>query len=178
MRRTFPIVLGVMLFGVHEVRAEIGSVFVQAQGGYAGGDTQELMPGGAEPALGPALGLQAGARLLFLEGYVDHTEMVRTGSVQRAVVGVHGDISVLRTRLMLRAGLGALSEEDGALSGVEVEGEQRVGGLARLGGSIDREVTRRLFLGGGIDGEAYALEGDRRGFDVMANIRLSFEIGI
>ena len=176
--RNALVILGVLLLGVQDVRAELGSVFVQAHGGYAGGETEELMPGGADPALGPALGVQAGARLFLFEGYVEHTEMVRTGAVRRAVLGLHGDLSLLSTRLTLRAGVGAVSEEDAALSGVEQEGMERVGAVARLGGAVDREIAKRFFLGVGMDGEAYALEGDRTGFDVMANVRLSFELGI
>ena len=65
-----------------------------------------------------------------------------------------------------------------ALSGTDVEGMQRVGACARLGGALDYEFTSRLFFGVGMDGEAYALEGDRTGYDVMGNARLSFELGI
>jgi hypothetical protein len=177
MRSTIPF-LAILLLGVQDVRADIGSVYFQAHGGYAGGDTEELMPGGDDPSLGPALGLQAGARLFFFEGYLDHTEMTRTGSVSRAVLGLRGDLSILKLRLAVRAGVGAMNEEDGALSGVDVEGMQRVGACARLGGALDYELTQRLFFGVGMDGEAYALEGDRTGYDVMANARLSFELGI
>jgi hypothetical protein len=178
MRTTTAVSAAILLLGVQEVRADLFSVYLQAHGGYGGGETEELMPGGNEPALGPALGLQAGARLLMFEGYVDHTEMVRTGSVERAVFGVHGGLELLKTRLSLRAGVGALSEEDGALAGVEMEGIERVGILGRVGGAIDREITSRLYLGVGLDAEAYALEDDRRGYDVMGNVRLSFELGI
>jgi hypothetical protein len=181
MRLPIAFAAAVVVFsawGVHDVRAELASIYVQAHGGYAGGDTEELMPGGADPALGPALGLQAGARILFLDGYLDRTQMIRTGAVSRAVLGLHGDLTLVGFRFMLRAGAGALSEEDGALSGVETEGTQRLGILGRAGGSVDREVASRLFLGFGLDGEVYALEGDRTGFDVMANLRLSFELGL
>jgi hypothetical protein len=108
---------------------------------------------GKSPTSGsPMPGLQVGVRALVFEGYLDHDRFAESGAVSRGIVGLRGGFGTSGLRLVLRAGVGGLVEEGGALSerlpgvpdrrgfvalaGVSLEGSDKVPGtdlLASLG---------------------------------------------
>jgi hypothetical protein len=162
-------------------RAEVGSVFVSGYGGFGGTQTDQLMPGGDDPDLGGALGLQGGARVFGLEAYVDRTEY-DDGGVTRGVIGVRPSLSVGGLRLAARAGAGVISE-DGVLSGDP--GRDRRGVVARAGASLEKDLGSRLSLGLGVESEVFAVWGDEddmgdgeTGNDVLGALHLRFELGL
>ena len=167
-----------------EARAELVGVFFQGHGGVAGGDSSELMPGGAEPGLGSAVGLKLGAHLFMLEGYYDRTAFSSGGTVSRGIVGLRGSADFTRLRLTARAGLGMMWEEDDVLGGMSASGE-RSGGVARAGLALDYRFTRAVYVGAAFDAEAFAIAPDdaamddyHTGTDVMGTLHLGFELGL
>jgi len=160
----------------------IGSIYAQGHGGVGGEETSEILPGRPEPALGPALGLQGGLRLLVFEGYVDRTAFDQ-GHVTRGVLGLRPTVALGGARLVLRAGAGLLSDQGALLIGSE--GDAWTGPCARLGGGAEFDLSPFLRLGLGLDGEVFALSRSSApssdeivGSDVFGSLYLAFEFGI
>jgi hypothetical protein len=140
----------------------------------------------------PGLGLELGARVLILDGYVDYTAFGQNESVARAILGLRGGVGAKDVRLVLRTGLGALREEHGALRGTADAPASRIGGVARAGAGIDARLDKLLYLGVMIDAEAFVFPGSETvplgntsvpasaqwGADVFAALKLTFELGI
>lgn len=166
-----------------DARAELIGVYFQGFGGVAGGESEELMPGGDPPGLGPAYGFQAGAHLLMFDGYYDRTAFSR-GSVSRLVIGLRGSSEYWRIRLTARAGVGALWEEEAVL-GEAMTLEPRSGAVARAGAALDYRLTPAIFLGFAFDAEAFAIspaeatfDDIHLGTDVMGTFHAGFQLGI
>lgn len=83
-------------------RADLLAAFVQGHGGVSSVHVDGLA-GQAEGGA-PALGFQAGVRLLGLEAYGDYTSFGGGAAVQRGVLGLRLGFDVRNTRLELRAG--------------------------------------------------------------------------
>jgi hypothetical protein len=155
---------------------------------YAAGE------GGVQSTNGswPGLGFELGARVLILDGYVDYTTFGQNASIARGILGLRGGLGGGDLRLVLRAGVGGIREENGALMGAAMEAPARTGGVARAGAGIDARLDPLLYLGFMIDAETYAFPGTEtvavgttnvpasysRGADVFAALRLTFEFGI
>jgi hypothetical protein len=162
--------------------ADVVAVHLKGQGGFGGLETQELMPGGDDPGLGAAWGVQLGARFTIFEGYIERNA-VGEGSVSRAVLGVRGALGFGDTRLVLRSGLAGLRETDGALAGGDETIADRSGLALRAGGAIEYKLARTLLVGFAIDSEYYGVtpggvDDIDTGFDVFGTLQLTFELGI
>jgi hypothetical protein len=155
---------------------------------YAAGE------GGLENTNGtwPGFGFELGARVLILDGYVDYTAFGQSASVARGILGLRGGFGNGDLRLVLRAGLGGIREEHGALMGETMETPSRTGGVARAGAGFDARLDPLFYLGFMVDAETYAFPGAEtvtvgttnisssysRGADVFAALKLTFELGI
>ena len=140
----------------------------------------------------PGLGFELGARVLILDGYVDYTSFGQSESVARGILGLRGGFGGNDVRLVLRAGLGGIREEHGALMGTAVSPESRVGGVARAGAGIDARLDPLFYLGFMIDAETFVFPGSetvavgatsvpssyQQGADVFAALKLTFELGL
>jgi hypothetical protein len=141
----------------------------------------------------PGLGFELGARVLILDGYVDYTTFGQTSSVARGILGLRGGFGNGDLRLVLRAGLGGIREENGALMGTATASTPtRTGGVARAGAGLDARLDPLFYLGFMVDAETYAFPGSEtiavgttnvpssynRGADVFAALKLTFELGI
>jgi hypothetical protein len=180
--RFLPATLVLVAATAGTARADILSVYLQGHGGYGGGETSQLAPGGDEPSMGPALGLQLGARVLFLEGYVDRTSFHR-GPVTRGILGLHTNLGLGSLDLRLRAGAGLISDEDGALdNAIMPTGMTRTGAVGRAGVALEGSVAPMLVLGLGLDGEYYVVRAEddqvSTGSDVFGSAYLRFTFGI
>jgi hypothetical protein len=127
-------------------------------------------------------GVEVGARLLLLDAYLDYTAFSKSESVSRGIFGVRGGVSVSDFRLVLRAGVGGIHEESGALSG-HSGAPGRTGGVARAGAGFEWILNRFVYLGVGVDVEAFRFANNSlgipvQGSDVFAALRLTFELGI
>jgi len=130
----------------------------------------------------PGLGVELGARVLILDAYVDYTAFSSTESISRGIFGVRGGIGSRDFRLVLRAGVGGIHEDGGALTG-PLGAPARTGGVARAGASFEGRLNKLTYLGFGVDGETYRFADNSfgiatEGSDIFAAMRLTFELGI
>jgi hypothetical protein len=129
----------------------------------------------------PGFGFMLGGRVLIFDGYADYTRFNQYESVSRGILGLRGGFGE-RLRLVLRAGVGGIREEGGALTGpMGVPG--RTGGVARAGAAVEAAINPLLYLGFGFDTEHYRFPGNTLGIpsegsDVFAALRATFELGI
>jgi hypothetical protein len=145
--------------------ADTLSIYVQGHGGMSG-----AMQG--SDGTGAALGVEAGAKLLFFDGYVDYDALLPSGTVLRTIVGTRIELTMYGFRLALRAGGGvrraSASSPESAL-------------VTRAGAALDRKISDRLLVGLGIDGEhPYALSQAGQmppRSDVVVTLRVTFQIG-
>ena|SRR5579872_1992599 len=183
------LVAGTLLaVAVRPARADIVAVYLQGQGGLssASGDTANHA---SSPSSGsPALGLQLGLRALIFEGYVDYDRFGDGVGVQRGIFGLRGGFGTTGLRLVLRGGVGGLLEQGGALTDRLPGVPDRRGVVARAGASLEGKVATALWLGAGLDAEAFSVAPSTSGIfsgsntvhgtDVFASLRLLFELGI
>jgi hypothetical protein len=157
--------------------AKVAAIYASGQGGVQNTDGS------------PGLGFELGARLLLLDGYLDYTNFGGGESVGRAIAGVRAGIGGGDFRLVLRAGLGGIHEEHGALMGAADEPTSRTGGVARAGIGFDARLDPMFYLGFMVDAETFIFPGTtvtvdptppsyQRGADVFAALKLTFELGI
>jgi len=130
----------------------------------------------------PGLGFELGARVLILDAYVDYTAFSATESISRGIFGVRGGFGARDFRLVLRAGVGGIREDGGALTG-PLGAPARTGGVARAGASFEGRLNKLTYLGFGLDGETYRFPDNSLGIpvegsDIFAAMRLTFELGI
>lgn len=162
-----------------DARADLAAVWASGHGGFesSNADARDSSMGG--------LGFQLGARLFLLESYFDRTGFGDGAAVSRGVIGLRGGIG-RDVRLVLRAGVGVLHEEGGALTGRMSGTPDRTGGVARIGAAVDAKMAPALLLGFGVDGERFSLPAAPgtfatsrvTGTDVFASLRLTFELGV
>ncbi|MES1209117.1 MAG: hypothetical protein ABUS79_24530 [Pseudomonadota bacterium] len=160
------------------------AAYVAGHGGLSSPDTGTASNG---QGVSPAVGLQAGARLLIFEVYGDHTTFGSSASVSRGILGLRGAVGFGKTRLVLRGGGGVLAERGGALTGHLGGTPDRTGPVGRAGIALERQIAPMLLFGGGLDGEIFtlvvadsptAVESRTTGSDVFFSLHLKFEIGI
>lgn len=161
--------VGVISFTATRADAKVVAVYASGQGGVQSGEA------------GNGLGLSLGARVLIFDGYVDYMGFGQGMSVSRGILGLRGGFGTDRLRLVLRAGAGTIHEERGALTG-PYGAPSRTGAVARAGVAIEGAINPFLFLGFGIDSETYRFRystlAPDRGSDVLASLKLQFELGI
>jgi hypothetical protein len=140
----------------------------------------------------PGVGFELGARVLLLDGYVGYTAYGSSESVARGILGVRGGFGDKNVRLVLRAGLGGIREEHGALMGTAMAPASRTGGVARAGVGVDARLDPVFYLGFMVDAETFVFPGAetvtvggttvpssyQQGADVFAALRLTFELGL
>lgn len=150
--------------------AKIAAVYASGQGGVQ--NTGENDPG---------LGFELGGRVLIFDGYLDYMNFGADQAVSRGIFGLRGGFGNPNFRLVLRGGAGAIHEERGALTG-SLSGMSRTGGVARLGAGVEGRLNPVLWLGFGVDGESYKFADSTgvpsQGSDVLASMKLMFELGI
>jgi hypothetical protein len=160
---------GVISFTASHADAKIAAVYASGQGGVQSGEA------------GNGLGFSLGARLLIFDGYFDYMGFGQDMSVSRGILGLRGGFGVDRARLVLRAGGGAIHEQRGALTG-PFGAADRTGGVVRAGAAIEGAINPFLYLGFAIDGESYRFPystiAPYQGSDILATLRLTFELGI
>jgi hypothetical protein len=160
--------------------AKVVALYASGEGGLQ--NTNDTWPG---------LGFELGARVLILDGYVDYTAFGQNASVARGILGVRGGFGN-DLRLVLRAGVGAIHEEHGALMNTAPEPASRTGAVARAGIGIDARLDALFYLGFMVDAETFVFPGSetvavgttnvpssyQQGADVFAALKLTFELGI
>jgi hypothetical protein len=175
------VVAGVLALTAPRADAKIAALYATGQGGVQ--NAGEMAPG---------LGFELGARILILDGYVDYMTFGQPESVTRGIVGVRGGLGTQDLRLVLRAGLGAIREDHGALMGTGYAPPSRTGGVARAGAGLDARLDPLFYLGFMVDAETFVFPDSgtvtvgtttvpasyRQGADVLASLRLTFELGI
>jgi hypothetical protein len=168
-------------FGAKPAEAKVVALYASGQGG--------VQQSAAENS--PGLGLEVGARVLILDAYLDYMSFGQSQSVARAVAGLRAGIGSDKLRLVLRAGLGAIREDNGALHNVTMM-DRRTGGVARAGAGLDWRIERFLYLGFMIDAETFVFPGAQTvalgsmdvpssyqwGGDVFGALKVTFELGI
>lgn len=161
--------VGVISFTATRADAKVAAVYASGQGGVQSGEA------------GNGLGFSLGARLLIFDGYFDYMSFGQDMSVSRGILGLRGGFGIDRVRLVLRAGGGSIHEERGALTG-PYGAPSRTGGVVRAGAAIEGAINPFLYLGFGIDGESYRFPyssiAPYQGSDVLASLKLQFELGI
>jgi hypothetical protein len=168
--------IGLGLIVARPAHAEVAAAWAQGHGGMNA-------PSESGGAMG-GLGFQLGARLLLFEGYLDHTSFGEGASVTRGIFGLRGGIGGQNTRLVLRAGVGAIQDQSGALTGRDPGLPERRGGVARAGVALETHVAPLLLAGFAIDGERFVLAnpgpgaGYTQGSDIFASLHLMFELGL
>jgi hypothetical protein len=130
-------------------------------------------------------GFEAGAHVLIFDGYIDYMAFGAGRSVSRAIVGLRGGPGFGIFRLVLRAGVGAIRETSGALTAtVGAFAASRTGAVMRGGVGLEGRLLRGLWLGVGVDGEAYELFNttgfnlSSGGSDALGVVKLTLELGI
>ena len=153
--------------------AKIATLYGTGQGGLQNtGDT--ALQGGFE----------VGARVLIFDGYVDYMAFGDGKSVSRAIAGLRGGLGLGPLRFSLRGGVGAIREDDNALTlPAQDVVVSRTGGVARLGGAVEANVAPLVWLGLGVDGEEFGFFAanpgvSTHGSDVLGTLKLTFELGI
>ena len=171
----------VVALGASRADAKAVAIYAAGEGGVQ--NTGEGTPG---------LGFELGARVLLLDGYVGYTVYGPSESVARGILGVRGGIGDKDVRLVLRAGLGAIREEHGALMGTAMAPPTRTGGVARAGIGLDARLDPLFYLGFMVDAETFLFPGSetvavggtrvassyQQGADVFAALKLTFELGL
>jgi hypothetical protein len=154
--------------------AKIAALYASGQGGLQNTGDTNLQAG-----------FEVGARVTIVDAYVDYMGYGSGRSVSRGIVGLRGALGVGRLRFVLRGGVGAIREDNAALSnrGVTDVSLTRTGGVARAGGAIEARVAPLVWLGAGVDGEEYHFLSNnenmtRTGSDVLGTLKLTFELGI
>jgi hypothetical protein len=162
--------IGAIAFTASPADAKVAAVYASGQGG---------VQSGAET--GSGLGFTLGARLLIFDGYFDYFGFGQNVAVSRAILGLRGGFGTGDARLVLRGGLGAIREENGALTG-PYGAPSRTGAVARAGVALEARINPLLYLGFGVDGERYRFPANTQspqwGTDVLASLRVTFELGI
>ena len=172
MRKLFLGVLaaGVIAFTAPRAEAKIAAVYASGQGGVQSGQDA-----------GNGLGFTLGARLLIFDGYFDYMGFGQDVSVSRGILGLRGGFGTGDARLVLRVGAGTIHEERGALTG-PFGAPSRTGGVVRAGAAVEARISPLLYLGFGVDGERYRFPDSpiapSNGADILASLRLTFELGI
>ena len=178
-------VVAVIALGAPSARADVVAVYLGGYGGlssHPSGDARST-----SSSLTPGLGLELGARLLIFDGYINRAEFFDGRGVTRAIAGLRTGLDIAGARLILRAGAGVVFEQGGALTGADAR--DRHGLVARAGVAIERRLTPKVFaIGVAVDGEYFALDTvgsefsslnvRNYGSDVLASLRLQFEVGI
>jgi hypothetical protein len=168
-------------------RADLAAVYVQGNGGVTSGSVSDRPSGSQSPSHGAAFGVQAGARLLFGEGYLDHTAFTEGGSATRYVLGVRGGAGLFGLGIFARAGVGYLDEDGGALAGGLEPMPERRGVIARAGGGLEKSLSYGLHAGAAVESEYFrisprgvAVFGDKAtsGSDLFGYLFLKFQLGI
>ena len=178
----------VLVPGARSARAaDIVSVHL---GGYGGLSSH---PAGAATAAGssvtPGLGFEAGVRLLIFEAYVDRLAFGDGRGTTRGILGVRAGYGIAGVRLVANAGVGGIFDQGGTLSGVDagVVVPDRHGVVARAGLAVERILNPNVFtIGFGLDGEYFTFDSPstrlvavrNQGSDVLASLRIKFEVGI
>jgi hypothetical protein len=182
----FMLVAAVICIAV-PAHADLAAVYLQGNGGLASGRVNQPPEGGASPDYGPAFGAQLGARVLFGEGYIDHTAFSGSRGVTRYVLGVRGGVGLGDIKLFLRGGVGYLSEHGGALAGELMPMRDRRGFIARGGGGVESSLGGGFYLGGAVEAEYFhvsphdaSMFGDeaRSGTDMFGYLYLKLQFGL
>jgi hypothetical protein len=175
MRRLLVGLLAALTFilGASTADAKIAALYASGQGGLQNtGDTQWQA------------GFEVGARATIVDGYVDYMGFGSGRSVSRGIVGLRGALGLGPLRLSLRGGVGAIREDNEALSMPTTDiSVTRTGGVARVGGAIEAKVAPLVWLGAGVDAEEFHFLSNnqnmaRTGSDVLGTLKLTFELGI
>jgi hypothetical protein len=171
-------------------RADLLAAYIQGYGGVSNADSSVSSAASSSSGRQGALGVQAGARILFLELYGDYTTLGDGMAIERAILGLRVGLDVTsKTRIELRLGGGAIGEEGGALTGPANAPPHRVGVVGRAGINLEHQLVDmgRLMGGVGINAETFAMapadnptlpQGWISGGDVLASLHLKFELGI
>jgi hypothetical protein len=154
--------------------AKPAAVYVSAQAGaQTRGDT------------GAQYGVEGGGHVFIFDGYVSYMALGENRSVSRGIVGLRGGLEVGFLRFVLRGGVGAIREVNGALT-VPVGSAAtltRTGFVARGGGELDARLWHGLYLGVAIDGESFGFLKTNgfsfaaHGNNVLGVGKLTFEFG-
>jgi hypothetical protein len=177
MRNLAALLLATVGFAsARDASAESVMLYGQGQGGVSSND------GGP----GPTLGIEVGAKILFISGYFSFDDYVDHGTVTRVLVGVGSDIGLGGFRLSGRAGAGLLFENNGAF-GMTPPAFDRTGLVARAGAALDYNLMPALWIGAGADVEYFGIKATddaapnkdvHTGGDVLFSLHLRFELGI
>ena len=131
-------------------QADVANVYAKAQGGTLSNDA-------VDPSA--ALGWQLGGQLFFLEAYANQTYLDSDVWARRLVIGPVIDFDIgTKWELTLRAGIGLLQERGGALTGNVAATDTRNGVVARIGGSLERSLSRLVSAGVAVDAERFAVD--------------------
>jgi hypothetical protein len=172
MRKLFLglLAVGVIMLTAPRAEAKIAAVYASGQGGVQSGADA-----------GNGLGFTLGARVLIFDGYFDYMRFGQDVNVSRGILGLRGGFGAGGARLVLRAGGGTIHEEGGALTG-PFGAPSRTGVVGRVGAAVEARMSPLLYLGFGIDGERYRFPSSSiaptYGSDILATLRLTFELGI
>ena len=185
-------VAGAIALSSAPARADIIAAYVEGHGGLGNNDIGRETASGSSSGSGlvPALGFQLGARVLIFEGYFDRTAFGSGASVSRGILGLRAGLGSQNLRLVLRAGGGVISEEGGALTGMNLGVPERQGVVGRAGVAVETALAPgKLWGGAGLDGEVFSLAaaspapssgvvGRTQGSDAFLSLYLKFELGI
>jgi hypothetical protein len=134
---------------------------------------------------GTQIGFELGAQMLIFDGYIDYMAFGSGRSVSRAIVGLRGGLGFGMFRLVLRGGVGAIRETSGALTTtVGAFAASRTGGVVRGGVALEGRIYTGIWLGVGVDGEAFGFFDDNgrglaaTGSNALGVIKLTLELGI
>ncbi len=172
----------VITFSARGADAKVAALYASGQGGVQQNGVENM----------PGVGFELGARLLIFDGYIDFMNLGQKESVTRGVLGLRAGIGSRDLRLVLRAGVGGIRDENGALAGNWAISGTRTGGVARAGIGMDVQLDPLFYLGFMVDAEAFIFPGwnnigagstkgpcsCQEGTDVFATFKLTFELGI
>jgi hypothetical protein len=166
-------------------RADIVAVYLGGYGSLASHPSGD--PGSGSTSLTPGVGFELGARLLIFDAYVDRAQFFDGRGVTRGIVGLRVGFGISDLRVALRTGVGPVFEQGGALTGAPTDTRDRHGLVARAGISVEKRLSPNVFaIGLAVDGEYFTLDSAigewsslrSQGSDVLASLRLKFELGI
>jgi hypothetical protein len=174
-------VAGALLLAAQPARADLFSAYLRGNAGLGVSGPREQVRDGGDPALGGAVGLEAGLRLLIFEVRASSTVFSGGGRIDRALLGLGGDLAIERLRISLQAGVGPIAEAGGALTGVGDAGH--VGAVARVGGGVDYAIRPWMLVGVGVEFEGYVLPVGQhqfvtKGTDWFTGLRYTLRLGI